>query len=149
MDVLIVKHIIILIIRIKNLEKLGIDKIKFFNNLNYDLKRLYYSDKNPSIIDYDMIDYNYFEEKFKDDKLFVSVNLDIRIVSIYKNKIKSKIENKTYLLQKVKIDKEINGSVNYLKCNNCGASVHILEKKCSYCGSEYNYLQEWYLEKEL
>ena len=71
------------------------------------------------------------------------------IFSIYKNKIKSKIENKTYLLQKVKIDKEVNGSVNHIECSNCGASVNILEKKCSYCGSEYNYLQEWYLVKEL
>ena len=128
----------------KRLEKLGIEKIKFFNNLNYDLKRLYYSDKYPFVLDYDIIDYNNFEEKFLDNKLFVTVNLDIRIVSIYKNKIKSKIENKTYLLQKVKIDKEVNGSVNHIECSNCGASVNILEKKCSYCGSEYNYLQEWY-----
>ena len=133
----------------KRLEKLGIEKIKFFNNLNYDLKRLYYSDKYPFVLDYDIIDYNNFEEKFLDNKLFVTVNLDIRIVSIYKNKIKSKIENKTYLLQKVKIDKEVNGSVNHIECSNCGASVNILEKKCSYCGSEYNYLQEWYLVKEL
>lgn len=129
----------------ERMQKLGIDKTTFYNNFNYDLSNLYYSDKYKSIIDYDIIDYNYFNEYFKEDNLFVDVNIDIRLVRINNNKVTSKIESTTYTLKKAKLDGTLEGNINNIKCHNCGASIDITKEKCTYCGTKCNYFQEWYL----
>ena len=124
----------------------GFDKVKFYNNFNYDLRRLFYSDKYKDIIDYDIIDYNIFELEEKNDKNFVFINIDIRIVRFNDGKITSSIMNKDYKLVYSPIEKELKGGVNLIKCHNCGASINVLDNECSYCGSRHNYYQEWYLE---
>lgn len=131
------------------MENEGIEKNKFYNNFNYNLRKYYYSSKNPNIIDYDIIDYNDFKSSYENNNLYVTVNVDVRIVRFDNNKIISKIENKSYYLKKNDITKELKGEINYIKCPSCGASVDATKTKCSYCGTEYNYLQEWYLEREI
>ena len=132
----------------KRMIQLGVDKTKFYNNLHYDLRKLYYGDKYKEIIDYDIIDYNYFEDEIVNENLFVIVNLDIRLVKFIDGKIISKIENKTYKLKRVTIDKELNGEINHIRCHNCGASIDVMKESCDYCGTKFNYLQEWYLIEE-
>lgn len=130
------------------MNNLGIEKNKFYNNLNYDLRKHYYSAKHPNIIDYDIIDYNYFKEAKDNENFYIKVNLDIRLISFKGDKIISKIETKTYQLKKASLTKKIDGSVNIIKCHNCGSSIDITKDKCTYCGTEFNYYQEWYLIKE-
>lgn len=126
----------------------GIDKNKFYNNLNYDLRKYYYSNKFPNVIDYDIIDYNAFSEEKDEEILYVKVNLDIRIVSFQNNKISSKLETNTYKFKRVSLDKKLTGNINTIKCQNCGASIDVTKNKCDYCGKEFNYYQEWYLIEE-
>ena len=42
----------------KRMEEKNVDKIKFFNNMIYLLRELYYSDKYSRVIDFDIIDYD-------------------------------------------------------------------------------------------
>jgi len=133
----------------ERMEKIGVTKSSFYNNLHYDIRNLFYSNKYPDIIDYDIIDYHEYQDEIVDGILFVNVNLDIRIVRFRDGKIISKLENKTYRLKRVKKDKELEGAVNLIQCLNCGASVDATLGRCSYCGGTYNYLQEWYLVEEL
>ena len=121
-----------------------IDKKLFFNNLNYEVRKKYYT--SNSVIDYDILDYIKFNEYKKNEVLFVEVLAEVRIVSIENNKIKSKIVKDTYILKKhEKETLELKDGINLIKCHNCGASIDVTKGECDYCHSEINYLQEWIL----
>ena len=124
-----------------------INKVILFNNLNYELRKLYFSNKN--IIDYDILDYIEFNDYTKDNKFFIEIVSEIRVVYFENNKIYSKVLKETHTLQKH--NKEIlklNAGTNIIKCHNCGASVDITKEKCGYCNTELKYIQEWTLITE-
>lgn len=124
--------------------KTKIDKKLFFNNLNYEIRKLYYSREN--IIDYDILDYIEFCECNKNDKKYIAVTAEVRIVTINNNKIKSKYIKEKYLLRKNENRVlQLNEGTNLIKCHNCGASIDATTEKCDYCGTQINYLQEWIL----
>ena len=124
--------------------KTKIDKKIFFNNLNYEVRKYYYS--NDNIIDYDVLDYIKFNDYTKDNKLFVEVTAEVRIVRIINNKIKTSISKDTYILKRHEnAILELKDGVNMIKCHNCGASIDATKNKCEYCNTEINYLQEWIL----
>lgn len=127
----------------------GIDKTKFYNNFNYELQRYYYGslEENNNVIDYDIIDYNCFEE-FIDKKQNLCIKLDviIRVTRIIKDKIVAKNEKKSFILQRnVNQVVNLNNGINLIKCRNCGASIDITNGECEYCKTKYKYYQEWYL----
>lgn len=124
----------------------NIDKIKFFNNLNYELREYYYGEKNQDIIDFDILDYTNFEEFQKEENFYIKVTIDIRLVRYGNNKITSKEEEKTYTLKRVKEFQELQGGINQIACPSCGASIDRSKPNCSYCGKQINHFQEWYLE---
>ena len=132
-----------------SLKEKGVDKIKFYNNLNYELRELFYSERYKDIIDFDIIDYLSFEEKEIDNNLKIKVKVDIRIVKCINGKVISKEEEKEFLLKRVKEYNELNKGANLITCPGCGSSIDVTKKSCSYCGKKINYFQEWYLEKEL
>ena len=123
----------------------GITKTCFYNNLNYELRELYYGNDYPNIVDYDVIDYNWFKEYGDETGFFVEVNLDIRLVTFDKGKIRSKKDSKTYRFKRAELDKAMDRGVNIIKCHNCGASIDVTKGECEYCNTKCNYLQEWYL----
>jgi hypothetical protein len=127
------------------MDSLEINKVSFYNNLNYELRNYYYGDKNPNVIDYDIIDYNSFIESEDENGFYITVNLDIRIVEFNNGKCKSELNSKTYKFKKAKIDKVLDNGINIIKCYNCGASIDVTKNECEYCGTKCNYLQEWYL----
>ena len=129
----------------ERMTKYSITKSTFYNNMNYELRNVYYSDKYPTVIDYDILDYNSFIESEDKDEFYITVNLDIRLVEFDNGKCKSKVYNKSYKFKRVKIDKVLDKGVNIIKCHNCGASIDATKGKCEYCGTNNNYLQEWYL----
>lgn len=125
-------------------DRTKIDKKTFFNNLNYELRKLYYSSNN--LIDYDVLDYIEFNDYINEDRLYVDVTAEVRIVRIDNNKIKSKIIKDTYTLKKHENGVlELKDGVNYIKCHNCGASIKAMNNKCDFCHTDINYLQEWIL----
>lgn len=125
-------------------KRTGIDKKIFFNNLNYEISKKYYMNEN--IIDYDILDYIEFKDYEKNDKVYVEVIAEVRIVYFENNKIKSKVLRENYILRKYKDSVfEIKNGINYIKCHNCGSSIDVNKGKCDYCQSEINYLQEWVL----
>lgn len=124
-----------------------IDKKTFFNNLNYELEKYYYSKEN--IIDFDILDYLKFNDFTIKNTKYVKVLVMIRIV-IYDNKIKSKIIKQEFIFRKNQNDKLVlNEGVNLIKCHNCGASIDATKTECSYCHSKINYLQEWILDRRV
>ena len=133
----------------ERMEEKKVDKIQFFNNLVYLLRELYYSDKYPNVIDFDIIDYDNYKDVYIDNDMFVDITLDIRIVSFDKGKIVSKREEKTYRLKRLNEFRELKGGINFIKCPSCGHSIDVTLSECSYCGHKINYLQEWYFEKEI
>lgn len=127
------------------MEQLKITKTSFFNNLNYELRNLYYGEKYENIIDYDILDYNLFQESKDDKGFYVTVNLDIRLVKYNNGQVTSTTESKTYKFKRAKIDVSLDGGINIIQCHNCGASIDATKGKCEYCDTKNNYLQEWYL----
>ena len=123
----------------------GFDKVKFYNNFVYDLRNLYYGEKYNDVVDFDILDYEEFELYEKDNSFYVNVLVSIRIVRYVDGKIKSSLKKIKYTLLHQDLDGEINGGVNLIKCRNCGSSVNVADNKCSYCGTKYNYYQEWYI----
>lgn len=120
----------------------NIDKKKFFNNLNFEIRKKYYSDSN--IIDYDIIDYDDFSEYTKNDILYVKVKVYVRIVEFKNGKIISYYKEDEFVLKRVnKKIMENSGDVNIIKCSNCGASVDVLKGECEYCYTKINPIQEW------
>lgn len=102
--------------------KTKIDKNKFFNNLNYELRK--FCSSLDGVIDYDVIDYTNFD--YKDGKVYVSAIL--RVVYLKNGKIKSKekkynfefIENKDYV--------ELKDGSNIIKCSGCSSSIDVLKR---------------------
>lgn len=124
-----------------------IDKKGFFNNLNYEVRKYYYS--NCNIIDFDVIDYISFKSYKKNNDLFIDVKANVRIVYFDKNKIYSKNSIEIYTLKKY--DRELfklNPGVNIIQCINCGASIDINAGMCSHCNTKINYFQEWILVRK-
>ena len=123
------------------------DKTKFYNNFHYSLRQYYYSENEKSVVDFDIIDYNDFSKHQENNNLYVDVNVDIRIISYEKGKIKSKVASKTYRMKKIEKSEELKAGTNLILCPNCSSSIDVTEGKCSYCGTEINYYQDWYLDK--
>lgn len=123
-----------------------IDKKKFFNNMNYEVRNKYYETSN--IVDFDIIDFDEFSEYTKDNILYVKVKAYIRIVYYENGKFHSKFINDTYTLKKLNSDiLELEPGANIIKCHNCGASIDATKGECEYCHTKIKYLQEWVLEK--
>ncbi len=126
-------------------QRTKLDKKKFFNNLNYEVRKYYYSKEN--IIDYDIIDYIEFKEFYKNNLLYVKVTSLVRVVYFINGKLKSKIIKDNYILKR-----HNNGTLNFkngeyiIDCPNCGATISITKGECSYCHTKIKYLQEWVLE---
>lgn len=133
----------------KRLSQKKLDKVTFMNNLSYELRELYYGDKYKDIIDFDIIDYEEFEDIEKFGNLYVDVSVDIRIARYDNGKIKSKREVKKYRMRWARQNDILSPGVNEIKCHNCNSSIDVREKTCKYCGTRVNYYQQWYLEKEL
>lgn len=122
-----------------------IDKKKFFNNFNYEVRKKYYSEAN--VIDYDVLDYISFQESTKNNNLYVEVVADVRIVYYENNKIISKNMNQKYLMKKLNTEPlKLNDKEHLIKCHNCGASINVADGECSYCHTKIKYFQEWILE---
>lgn len=128
----------------KKAEDKRIDKNKFFNNLNYELGRLYYTNpKYDNVIDYDILDYDSFRF-IKEDE--IEVKIEIRIVTKDTKGISNKTINETYKLKRSPLELEkLEGGLNMIKCYGCGASIDVTSNKCDHCGRVHNYLQEWYM----
>lgn len=123
-----------------------IDKKEFFNNLNYEVANKYYYN-NPNIVDYDILDFDSYEEFLKNDNLYVLVKAYVRIVSLKNNKFRSKYITDTYLLKRVNDSVSLKDNINVIRCHNCGASIDITKNECDYCHSKVKYFQKWILEK--
>lgn len=129
-------------------QRTKINKKTFFNNLNYEIRKKYYSKEN--IIDYDILDYTNFKDYEVNGVLYVDVTADLRIVTYENKKLKSKIITQTYTMQQNKNTLlNLGTKENIIRCANCGASIDVTKGKCEYCHSEIKYLQEWILEEKV
>lgn len=127
-------------------DKTKIDKKEFFNNLNYEVRKYYYS--KSDIVDFDVLDYIEFEDFTKKGIQHIRVLAEIRIVYYDSGKIKSKFSKEEFIFKKNPNEKlELKDDVNIIKCHNCGASIDATKGICSYCHTEIKYLQEWILEE--
>ncbi|MGM9874437.1 MAG: hypothetical protein ACI32H_00770 [Bacilli bacterium] len=127
-------------------DKTKIDKKEFFNNLNYEVRKYYYS--KSDIVDFDILDYIEFEDFTKKGIQHVRVLAEIRIVYYDSGKIKPKFSKEEFIFKKNPNEKlELKDAVNIIKCHNCGASIDVTKGICSYCHTEIKYLQEWILEE--
>lgn len=129
-------------------QRTKINKKTFFNNLNYEIRKKYYSKEN--IIDYDILDYTKFKDYEVNRVLYVDVTADLRIVTYENKKLKSKIITQTYTMKQNKNTLlNLGNKENIIRCANCGASIDVTKGKCEYCHSEIKYLQEWILEEKV
>ncbi len=127
-------------------KKVNFDKTKFFNNINYELNQLFFSEKYPNIIDYNIVDYDSFEEYEKENNIYVKVRATIRFMKYEQGKITTLIEDKEFHLKhnNQTIDSS-DGEIHIIKCPGCNNNIDITKKECTSCGHKINYLQEWYL----
>lgn len=121
-----------------------IDKKKFFNNLNYEIGRKYFNDID--VIDYDILDYDEFTDSYINNVMYVKVKAYVRVVKFVNGKLKSMYITDTYNMKRMNENVfEMKNGTNFVKCNNCGASVDVVKEKCDYCGTKISPLQEWIL----
>ncbi len=123
-----------------------IDKKTFFNNLNYEIRKKYYT-IDDNIIDYDILDYLSFKEYRKQEKYYVEVKVEVRIIYYKNSKIISKYVDDVYILKRNEKEMlSIRNGINILPCPHCGASIDITKGYCEYCKKEIAYFQEWIIE---
>ena len=112
-------------------QRTKINKKTFFNNLNYEIRKKYYSKEN--IIDYDILDYTNFKDYEVNGVLYVDVTADLRIVTYENKKLKSKIITQTYTMKQNKNTLlNLGTKENIIRCANCGASIDVTKGKCEY-----------------
>ena len=122
-----------------------IDKRKFFNNLNYEIGRKYFNDID--IIDYDILDYDEFTDSYINNVMYVKVKAYVRVVKFVNGKLKSMYITDIYNMKRMNENVfEMKNGTNFVKCNNCGASINVVKEKCGYCGTRISPLQEWVLD---
>ncbi len=122
-----------------------LDKKKFFNNFNYEVRKKYYSDEN--IIDYDILDYISFQEFTRNKNLYIEVVAEVRIIYYKNNKIVAKNMKQKYIMRKLNTEPlKLSETENLIKCHNCGASIDVEKGECSYCHTKIKYFQDWILE---
>ena len=122
-----------------------IDKKKFFNNLNYEIGRKYFNDID--VIDYDILDYDEFTDSYINNVMYVKVKAYVRVVKFVNGKLKFMYITDTYNMKRMNENVfEMKNGTNFVKCNNCGASVDVVKEKCDYCGTKISPLQEWILD---
>lgn len=123
-----------------------IDKKTFFNNLNYEIKKYYFTKEN--VIDFDILDYNSFNKYEKDNNIYVDTEMELRIISFESGKFKSKYIKDVFTMKKNQAGKlELKEGKNIIMCPNCGASIDATAGKCKFCNTEIKYLQDWILER--
>ncbi len=126
--------------------KIKFDKSKFFNNVNFELNQLFFSDNYYDVIDYNIVDYDSFEEYQKENKNRVKVHATIRFMKYEQGKIITKIEEKEFHFEQNPIPHtDLKEEINVIKCPGCNNNIDITKRECTYCGHKINYLQEWYL----
>lgn len=124
-----------------------IDKKNFYNNFNYEVRKYYYSKDN--IIDFDIIDFDYFNEYNKNNNYYVKVKAYVRIIEYNGNSFKTKYVEDEYDFKKIDSKKvELKDGENIIMCPNCNSSIDVTSGKCNYCGYVIGSLQEWVLEKK-
>lgn len=121
-----------------------IDKKKFYNNLNFEIRKKYYSTND--IIDYDVIDYDDFSEYRTDNNLFVKIKIYVRIMKFINNKIIPSYIEDEIVLKKENRNVLENDDLKAIKCSNCGASIDVLKGECEYCHTKINSIQEWVID---
>ena len=122
---------------------IGVDKNKFFNNMNYEISRYYF--KNPSIVDYDILDcLEFHESNDKDGRVVITTKIDVRSILYQDGKIKESRKDEVFSF--VRREGELfvlHDGKNYVKCPNCGASCDVTHDKCDHCRTELKHLNEW------
>lgn len=119
----------------------GFDKKRFFNNLNYEAGKRYYS--RSGIIDYDVMDYSGFREYRKAGVTYVDVSLEVRLVYLRNKKIGSRYCKDHFTLRRNERILEPEPGIHVIKCPNCNANLDLTREACEYCGTKIDPLQEW------
>lgn len=122
----------------------GIDKKRFYNNLNYEAGRRYYS--RPDVIDYDVIDYTDLQEHEENGRLWVRVELQVRLVYLRNGRISSEYQKDTMTLCRNDRVMKLNSGIQVIKCPQCNANIDVTKGKCEYCGTKIDSVQEWEAE---
>lgn len=119
----------------------GIDKKRFYNNLNYEAGRRCYS--RPDVIDYDIMDYTGLQEHVENGILCVDVELQVRLVYLRGGRITSAYQKDTFSLSHNDRVMTMDGGIHVIKCPKCDANIDVTKGVCEYCGTEIDSLQEW------
>ena len=119
----------------------GIDKKRFYNNLNYEAGRRYYS--RPDVIDYDIMDYTGLQEHVENGILCVDVELQVRLVYLRGGRITSAYQKDTFSLSHNDRVMTLDSGIHVIKCPKCDANIDVTKGVCEYCGTEIDSLQEW------
>ena len=119
----------------------GIDKKRFYNNLNYEAGRRYYS--RPNVIDYDIMDYTGLQEHVENGILCVDVELQVRLVYLRGGRITSEYRKDTFSLSHNDRVMTLDSGIHVIKCPKCDANIDVTKGVCEYCGTEIDSLQEW------
>lgn len=130
------------------MNSIGVDKNKFFNNMNYEISRFYF--KNPNTVDYDIMDtLEFHDSKDKDGRLVVNAKVDVRVILYQDGKIKEVRKDEVFSFVRREGELfELHDGKNYIKCPNCGASCDVTHEKCDHCRTDLKHYQEWTMIKK-
>lgn len=114
-------------------QRTGIDKKNLYNRINNEVNRRYYSQQD--VIDFDIIDYTDFYENVSKDGMAVNVSIEVRVVYLKNDRIKTKYITDTFTVSVKEEKMKFRPGVNIIKCPKCNANVDVNEGACDYCGA--------------
>ena len=115
-------------------QRTGYDRKYIYNRINTELNRRYYS--QDDIIDYDIIDYVDFDENVTNKGETVIVSLDVRVVTLTNNRIKTRYITDKFEVPVSENNLKLRGGINIIKCPKCNADIDAGKGVCDYCKTE-------------
>ena len=118
------------------------DKISFFNNFYYEVRKYYYNMED--VVDFDLIDFESFIDYSIGDDSYIEVEAYIRTVR-FTDDFNIEYDKKRFIFKHNKYAKKYKKNSKML-CYSCGKVVNSKKSKCEKCNSDIKYLQEWILQ---
>ena len=140
----------------------GIDQTTFYNNLQYELQRVYYGGQGKGagsleedVVDFEIVDTEDFHRSRQGGKDIVSLTLYANgTVRGKEGRLSAGEKKRQVRLERWRGDaangagQDISGlqpGANVIICHNCGGSLDVTQKQCPFCGTRINFHQEWYI----
>lgn len=134
------------------MRKKKMDNFRIMNDLHYELVKYYYdesvSPENKDLIDFEIIDYIRYQLIYVGRENYIVIKYKVKKYFLIDGKIKVKnVVERATLKQNYNFVEDKDG-IEYVECDNCGASIDLSKNYCEYCRTKVMSNNFWVLVKK-